>query len=400
MLILRTQQKSLPLQLFILEMNNFRCPLWNLQEVIKIFNRPPPLTLSSTAAFPRGATLLAACVSSQVAWAQAIACMCIHSCLSICSHTHSHSACPVEMVPCWSDNWWDYPPSRSLVLPGAQITCWASGFPLPSPDQICYLQASRRARASGTCQEHNHCAWSQLSFSSASLSLMCCAEANNPKHKSNTSLLGTPWPLKVLATTAVGLFFIWAACQNTWHSASTSRPSTTKVFHLSTEEASRLEGEGGRSRKEVTSSRTITQRLRSASDRHLWSAREAKRCCGPDDSHQRWPQDCPDCSGMQRPGPPRRSLLRTHHLPRGRTPGSWGKSREVMTLPGAPLSHSNKYISQRETEEENEAGASDHQVPMRQFSLSQLPKLNSWGIADLKAWASWDGLHLWLIFSF
>ena len=113
----------------------------------------------------------------------------------------------------------------------------------------------------------------------------------------------------------------------------------------------------------MTPNRKITQRLRSASDRHLWSAREAKWCCGSGDAHQRWPQDCPDRSGMQRPGPPRRSLPKTRHLPRGRIPGSWGKSREVRTLPGAPLSHSNKYISQRETEEENEAGASDQQVP-------------------------------------
>ena len=129
MLILRTQQKSLPLQLFILEMNNFRCPLWNLQEVIKTFNH---LTLSSTAAFSRGATLLAACVSSQVAWAQAIAYMCIHSCLSICSHTLSHSACPVEMVPCWSDNWWTFlpaAPSCSLVL---KSLAGHLGFPSPA----------------------------------------------------------------------------------------------------------------------------------------------------------------------------------------------------------------------------------------------------------------------------
>ena len=395
MLVLRTHQKSLPLQLFILEMNNFSCPLWNLQEVTT-FNPPPPV--SPTAAFPRGATLLAACVSSQVAWAQAIACMCIHSYLCICSHTLSDSACPVEMVPCWSDNWWTILPAT----PSCSLT-GRLGFPSPALTRsaIYKHQGEREhlahVRSVITVREVS-CLSAQRA--SASFCLMCCAGADNPKHKINTSLLETPRPLKVLATTAVGLFFMWAACQNTSHSASTSRPSTTEVFHLSTEAAARLQGEGGRTRKKVTPNRKITQRLRSASDRHLWSAREAKWCCGSGDAHQRWPQDCPDRSGMQRPGPPRRSLPKTRHLPRGRIPGSWGKSREVRTLPGAPLSHSNKYISQRETEEENEAGASDQQVPMRQFPLSKLPKLNNWGIAALKAWASWDGLHLWLVLSF
>lgn len=216
-------------------MNNFSCPLWNLQEVTT-FNPPPPV--SSAAAFPRGATLLAACVSSQVAWAQAIACMCIHSYLCICSHTLSDSVCPVEMVPCWSDNWW-------TILPAAPLCSLAGrlGFPSPALTRSAIYKHQRErehlahVRSVITVREVS-CLSAQRA--SASFCLMCCAGADNSKHKINTSLLGMPRPLKVLATTAVGLFFIWAACQNTWHSASTSRPSTTKVFHLSTEAAARL----------------------------------------------------------------------------------------------------------------------------------------------------------------
>lgn len=145
--------------------------------------------------------------------------------------------------------------------------------------------------------------------------------------------------------------------------------------------------ERGQDKKKVKHENTVTQRLHSASDKSLWSAQQAGIHHVPDGSCQRSPQDCPNCSRKQRPMPPRRSLLKTHHLPGGSTPGSCNKPRKSYNLAGLTWCHSSKCTSERGTKKPTGKAALAHEVPKTVFLIdsAQVQLLRKW---RLKAWAS------------
>lgn len=108
------------------------------------------------------------------------------------------------------------------------------------------------------------------------------------------------------------------------------RLHVTTIHHVSVPSANKeagLPGQGGRA-EGGKATRTLTRRPRSASDRPPHSAPGGSCRCAPGGSRQRWPRGYPDCSRPQRPVPPTRSLLRTRHLPGGRTLGSCSKPRK------------------------------------------------------------------------
>lgn len=155
---LKTHQESHLLQLFILEMNNFRCPLWNLQEEFQ--NPLPSPTLSSTVTFPRGAALLVACVSSQVAWEQARVLAGTYTHVYVFAHAQprSGSALPWRWLPAGrlTDGLSSQPLPRACLL-----GVWASS-PLPWPDLLSTSRkksksAGRTSQALSPCMKSAVC---------------------------------------------------------------------------------------------------------------------------------------------------------------------------------------------------------------------------------------------------